>query len=177
MYAVCASHVCLVSSRVRNMLSGPLELEWQIVVSHSMRAENQGDLNCWPISLASTVWVLVRGGNLPLNIKTLLEDIVRNYFLVYSPRYLEVKFCFPRTDYLWHHYKPVFVLCFSHHVWVTHLSCAGALPQGKWHQPGTASSFPLFSFSWALSSTLSVSCSLPSASLLVLERELYGSAF
>lgn len=27
MYDVCTSHVCLVSSRVRNMLSDPLELE------------------------------------------------------------------------------------------------------------------------------------------------------
>lgn len=138
-----------------------------------MRAENQGDLNCWPISPASADWFLVRGGSLPLNIKTLLEAIVRSYFLVYSPCYPEVKyeFCFPRTDYLGHHYKLVFVLCFSHPV--PHLSCAGALPQGKWQQPGAASSFPLFSFSWVLSSTLSVSWSLPSASLLALERESY----
>lgn len=136
-----------------------------------MRAENQGDLNCWPISPASADWFLVRGRSLPLNIKTLLEAIVRSYFLVYSPRYPEVKyeFCFPRTDYLGHHYKLVFVLCFTQ----CHISAVQVL-----YLRGNGSSLerlPVFLFSPSLGRCLLLSLSLgPSLVLLCwLWRESY----
>lgn len=76
-YDVCASHACLVSSGIGMWCL-------LVVVSHDMGAGNQTRILCKSIKSSQQLQKIghyhYTGNGLPLNIKTLSEDVFRNYF-------------------------------------------------------------------------------------------------